>query len=118
MPKRATAVPWSNRPAAPAQPVPAMKRTDFPPRSPLDGLAVRGDAGERLADGQRVDFLGALVCEYCLKVVRVPDRRVFERHAAGSEHCPGLPGDVDGRPDIGHLGDTDLHGAERALLLE
>src|ERR1035438_4036104 len=94
------------------------KRTELAGPLACSGLAVRGDAGQRVAYGQRVDLLGALVGKHGLEVVRVPDRGVFQRYTAGPEDRPGLPGDVDSRPDVRHLGDADLHRVERARLLE
>jgi hypothetical protein len=62
-------------------------------------------------EGEGVNLLGALVGEHGLQVVRVPDHRVLQRHAVGAEHRPGLPGDLDRRPHVGHLAEADLHRA-------
>src|ERR1700728_726163 len=70
--------------------------------------AVGRDPGDRLAQSQRVDLLGAFVSEHRLQVVRVPDHRVLEGHPVRPEHGPRLPGDLDRGPDVAHLAEADL----------
>src|SRR5215469_2051344 len=81
-------------------------------------LTVGRDAGDGLAERERVDLLRALVRQHRLQVVRVPDDRVLESHAVGAEDGPRLAGYLDRRPDIAHLAEADLLGRDRAGLLE
>jgi hypothetical protein len=108
---------------------PAWPPRSPPPRAPPTltarnrdaarrGLPVGGYPGNGLAQGEGVNLLGALVGEHRLEVVRVPDHRVFQRDAVSAEHRPGLPGDLDRRPHVGHLAEADLLGRDRPGLLQ
>src|SRR5262252_7593722 len=77
-------------------------------------LTVCRDAGKGVAERQCVDLLRALVGEHGLQVVGVPDDRVFQRDPIRPENRPGLPGDLDSGPHIGHLREADLFRGERA----
>src|SRR6266540_2908700 len=61
------------------------------------------DAGQRLAEDERVDLAGALVGEHRLEVVHVADHRVLERHAVGAENGPGAAGDPQRLADVVEL---------------
>ena len=60
----------------------------------------------------------AFVGEHRLQVVLVPDHRILQGDSVGAEDGPGLPGDLDGGPDVGHLAQADLlRGCPRLLSL-
>src|SRR6266567_914084 len=87
-------------------------------RSGLAPSAVGGDAGEGLADRERVDLLGALVGQHRLQVVGVPDHRVLQRDAVGAQNGTRGPGDVDRRANVAHLAQADLLRGDSPGLLE
>src|SRR3984885_1753560 len=87
---------------------PCLPRARGAPSRSAAHSAVGRNPGDRLAQGQGVDLLGAFVGEHRLQVVRVPDHRVLEGHPVRPEHGPRLPGDLERGPDVAHLAEADL----------
>src|SRR3954465_9913222 len=97
---------WA-RPASPAQPISAWEIAS------RISLREGRQAGDGLAEDQRVHLVRALVGEHGLEVVRVAQDRILERDAVGAEHRPGRAGDLHRRADVVVLAEGDLLRAQR-----
>jgi hypothetical protein len=64
-------------------------------------------------------YLGrALIGQHGLKVVGVPDHRIFQRDSVGAQQCSALPRNFDGLAHVVELADAHLLGPDAAVVLE
>jgi len=68
----------------------------------------RAQAGERLAEDERVDLAGALVGEHRLEIVHMAEHRILERDPRGAEYRAGLSCHLERLAHVVQLGEADL----------
>src|SRR5215469_5759025 len=87
-------------------------------RAAAQALAVGGDAGERLPDGELVHLTGALVRQHRFEVAGVPQHRVLQRDAGSAEHGAAGTGDLDRFAHVVELAQADLRRVNGSGVLE